>query len=355
MTASTRPLVVTTDGTLLDEILGVAGAAGVAVDVAVDITAAGPQWTSAPLVLIGGDLVATLLDRPPAHRPGVLAVSLGEPPEAYRIPALMASVEDVVVLPAAEQTLSARLAETSEPDRSALTIAVMPGRGGAGASTLATGLALATAGRGEPAWLLDLDPLGGGIDAVLGAELTPGVRWCDLGDTAGRVSMRALRDAAPAVLGVAIVSCDSRTSEGPEAAAAGSVLTAARRGGGVVILDLPRHATPARQAVLTLVDRLLVLVPADVRAVLAARQAITALERTAARIELVVRPVAGGLPPVEVSRAMDLPLGGVLGDEQCVRAAGMTGSVEDLVRGDALARLCAKLLDESAASRGRAA
>lgn len=167
--------------------------------------------------------------------------------------------------------------------------------------------------------------------------------------------MRALRDAVPAVLGVAIVSCDSRTPGGPEAAAARAVLTAARRSGGVVVLDLPRHATPAREAVLAMVDRLLVVVPADVRAVLAARQAIATLERTAARTELVVRPVADGLPPLEVCRAMDLPLAGVLGDERCVRAAGMTGSAEDLVRSNALARLCVDLLEDSATPRGQAA
>jgi secretion/DNA translocation related CpaE-like protein len=347
--------VVTADGTLLDEVLGVAGAAGVAVDVAVDLAAAGPQWTPAPLVLIGYDVARAFADRGLPRRSGVLLVGIGTPPEQLRGSATAASVEDVVSLPGAEERLLARLTETSEPDRSAMTIAVMSGRGGAGASTLAAALALTAAERRHAAWLVDLDPLGGGVDSVVGAELAAGVRWWDLNGTVGRVSVRALRDAAPAALGVAIVSCDSRTREGPEPVVIRNVLSAAKRGGGVVVLDLPRHPTPAREEVLPWVDRLIVVVPAEVRAVLAARQVVTALERSASGIEVVVRRVVNGLPPHEVSRGMDLPLAGVLDDEQSVRAAGITGSAAGLVGSGALARLCIDLLNGPTSSKGRAA
>ena len=59
-----RPLLLTADPELLDQLLGIAAAAGVAVDVAVEPTACSPQWTDAPLVLLGADLAAAV-GRPP--------------------------------------------------------------------------------------------------------------------------------------------------------------------------------------------------------------------------------------------------------------------------------------------------
>ena len=60
MTGERRPLVVTADAELLDDVLGVAAAVGVAVDVAVEPGACRPQWTTAPLVLLGVDLAPAL-------------------------------------------------------------------------------------------------------------------------------------------------------------------------------------------------------------------------------------------------------------------------------------------------------
>ena len=56
MNGAHRPLVVTGQTDLLDDLLGAAAAVGVAVDVAVDLSACRPQWTSAPLVLVGDDI-----------------------------------------------------------------------------------------------------------------------------------------------------------------------------------------------------------------------------------------------------------------------------------------------------------
>ncbi|MET0520651.1 MAG: hypothetical protein ABW156_01565, partial [Jiangellaceae bacterium] len=50
-----RSLVLTADEALLDELLRLAAAAGVEVDVAPDRVAARPRWQAAPLVVVGDD------------------------------------------------------------------------------------------------------------------------------------------------------------------------------------------------------------------------------------------------------------------------------------------------------------
>lgn len=50
-----RPLIVTTDAELLDELVRLAAAAGVEPEVAPDAVAARRRWTAAPMVLVGTD------------------------------------------------------------------------------------------------------------------------------------------------------------------------------------------------------------------------------------------------------------------------------------------------------------
>ena len=58
-------------------------------------------------------------------------------------------------------------------------VAVVGGCGGAGASVLAAALAVTAVRHGGRALLVDCDPLGGGLDLVLGAEHVAGLRWPD--------------------------------------------------------------------------------------------------------------------------------------------------------------------------------
>lgn len=349
-----RPLLLTTDTELLDDLLGAAAAVGVAVDVAVEPGACRPQWTTAPLVLVGAELATALDGAGLGRRPGVLLVARGATDEASCAAAAQAGAEDVLDLPAAESVLLERLADVAEPVVPARVIGVVSGRGGAGGSVLAAALALTAVTGDTTVWLVDLDPLGGGADVGLGAELVGGARWADLGVVSGRLSGGALRGAVPDVAGVSVLAADARSAGDPAPEAVRAVLAAARRAGGTVVLDLSRQPGAAREQATAAADEVLVVVPGEVRAVLAARQVIEWLGPVRPPLRAVVRTVPGGLPAPEVGRAVGVPLAGVLPDEPAVRAALLTGDARGLIRGTELGALCRQLLDTTVPARSAA-
>src|SRR6185295_2350808 len=108
----------------------------------------------------------------------------------------------VAVLPEAEKWLIDRLLEAAEPAAEAPVIGVIGGRGGAGASVLATALALTAAEAGLRPLLIDADPLGGGLDLLLDAEREPGLRWPGLSTVRGRLQPALLRSELVQVDGI---------------------------------------------------------------------------------------------------------------------------------------------------------
>jgi secretion/DNA translocation related CpaE-like protein len=342
MTRQPRPLLLTADPELLDQLLGIAAAAGIAVDVAVEPTTCGPQWTDAPLVLLGTDLAVAAVGRL-GPRAGVLLVTRGAANQEHSRIADSVGADEVVGLEHDEADLLERLADATESPARARVIGLVGARGGAGTSTLAAALALAAAGRG-PAWLVDLDPLGGGADAGLGAELSAGARWSDLETLTGRLSPHALRAALPEIEGVAVVAAGGDTASELTAEAVRAVVSAVGRGGGTAALDLGRHPTAARSVALAALDELLLVVPAEVRAMIAARRVAASLGPTAPTPRVVVRVVLGALPSEDVARGLELPLAGELSDEVTVRAAIQTGEPTALLRNTRLAALCEAIL-----------
>ena len=79
----------------------------------------------------------------------------------------------------------------------ALVVGVVGARGGAGATSFAVALSLAGARAGRRTMLVDLDPYGGGIDLVLGAEDVPGPRWDSFASGAPPVTGAALAESLP--------------------------------------------------------------------------------------------------------------------------------------------------------------
>jgi secretion/DNA translocation related CpaE-like protein len=304
-----RSLVLTADEALLDELLRLAAAAGVEVDVASDPVAARPRWQAAPLVVVGDDQAASAAGQL-GRRPRVILVGVDRADVSIWRRGVALGAEQVVYLPDVEHWLVERFADAAEETgRDALVVGVMGGRGGAGASVLAVALAVTSARRGLGTTLIDLDPLGGGIDLLLGAEDCPGLRWPDFADTRGRLASAALRDALPERHGLTVLSWGRGHVVTIPPPAVRAVVSAARRGGDAVVLDMPRRLDAATEEALELCTCTLLVVPAEVRAVAAAARVALGLTAVTADVRVVVRgPSPSGLGAVEVSDALGLPV-----------------------------------------------
>jgi secretion/DNA translocation related CpaE-like protein len=214
-------------------------------------------------------------------------------------------------------------------------IGVLGGCGGAGASSLAAAMAAvafqtSTTSPGRrrartpaPAavpLLVDLDPLGGGLDIALGAEGVPGARWSGLHVSGGRLDPEQLLDGLPRWRGVPFLACDGHVP--PSSAAVQSVVQAGREIGPVV-LDLGRATTPARTAALELLPALVMIVPAEIRAVTAAAamQATLTDAGFMGETRLVVRSDGAVIGSARIAEVLDLPLAGVLGNDPGLRSA----------------------------------
>lgn len=311
-----RGLVMVSDPELLDTILRLAAAAGCEVQRAVDPAQARRHWPAAPLVLLDPPAARHCVQSRLPRRGGVVVAVRGAPPPAVWQEAVAVGAEHVVSLPEAEPWLVAALAEAAEGScTGGGAVAVIGGRGGAGSSVLAAAVAVTAVRAGEQVLLVDCDPLGGGIDLVLGAEDLGGLRWPELSIGDGRVPATALHAALPAPLvdrrsegRLGVLSYD-RSAEGPSPAAVRSVIEAGRRAGEVVVCDLPRHPTEAAATALAAADLTVLVVPADVRSCAAAAKMSAALAEHPGPVHLIVRgPAPGGVDPAEIARALGMPL-----------------------------------------------
>ena len=264
------PLIVTADDSLLEELLRLAAAAGVTPEVAPDAGIGLQSWPTAPLVLLGLDQAAAMVRLGPVRRTGVVVVSWhGIGPEGLRL-ALRLGAGEVVELPQGEGWVVEQLTDLDDATLpSGVVLGVAGGSGGAGASTFACALAQVAA-RSGPALLVDADPLGAGLDRMLGLEGEPGVRWAGLDLAAGRLSARSLREAVPRRDGLGVLSRgpgdDLRTSP----SALQEVVSAARRGHRVVVVDLPRTDRSVVQELVVRCDVLVVVARSTVLGLTAA-------------------------------------------------------------------------------------
>ncbi|MFE5942187.1 septum site-determining protein Ssd [Streptomyces sp. NPDC056480] len=308
----TGPLIVTEDLGLLDDLLRLCAAAGVEPEVHHRVPERRASWTDPPLVLVGDDAAARC--RGAARRPGTVLVGRDRDDAGVWRLAVEIGAECVLRLPDAEGLLVDRIADAAEGvGRQALTVGVVGGRGGAGASTLACGLALAAARSGRRTLLVDGDPLGGGLDVLLGGEREEGRRWPDFAASKGRLAGGALEESLPSVRGVRVLSWGREPAASVPAEAVRSVLAAARRRGGVVVVDLPRAADQAAVEALAQLDLGLLVVPGELRAVAAAHRVASTLSMGVRDLRAVVRgPYAAGLDERWVADALRLPLAGEL-------------------------------------------
>ncbi|WP_342750050.1 septum site-determining protein Ssd [Prauserella shujinwangii] len=312
---------IASDDAVLDEILRLAAAVGCEVERLSDLGAARDRWASAPLVLVDEAAVAGAGPALP-RRAGVLLVCAADPEPATWQRAFALGVEQVVALPEGEAGLATALADVAEGPGApgGRVVAALGGRGGAGASVLAAALAVGACRAGDDALLVDCDPLGGGADVVFGLECATGLRWPALRVRSGRVSMAELASALPGRRYgggmLSVLSCD-RDGPGPEPEALAAVVEAGRRAGRTVVCDLPRRFDSAGREALGHADLVVVVLPAEVRACVAAKRVVEQIGDRLDRVRVLVRGPAGAvLTGAEVADAVGVPLLGWMRPER---------------------------------------
>lgn len=343
------PLIVTEDAELLDDLLRLCAAAGARAEVHPGVPERRGGWEAAPLVLVGDDAARRV--RGAARRRGVVLVGRDQDDPGVWRRAVEIGADHVLLLPDGEEWLVDRIADVAEGvGRPALTVGVIGGRGGAGASTLACALAVTSAREGRRTLLVDADPLGGGLDVLLGGETTEGLRWPAFAASRGRVGGGALEESLPELHALRVLSWDRGDTVAVPPQAVRAVLAAARRRGGAVVVDLPRRVDEGVAEVLAQMDLGVLMIPGELRAIAAARRVASAVGMVLGDLRIAVRgPYAPGLDDREVARLLGLPL---VGEVPC-ETPSPDGSVPPggAARGP-LARFCSAFWERALAEAG---
>lgn len=288
------------------------------------------RWRSAGVVVMDEHAarrcVAERLARDGAT---ALVYSADVPPEGWQW-AVRARACCALALPDQERELVRLVGEAVESRVGAgRIVAVIGARGGAGASTLAAATALVSARSGARSLAVDLDPLGGGLDVVLGMEREPGLRWEDLSLSGGRVSATALHEALPS-RGTSLSVLAARGG-GPgkiETDAALAVVDSARSAGDLVVVDLPRHWGELQQAVMEAADCAVLVLPVELRAIAAGRALASVLLQLCASAGVVARgPSPGGLRLARGAAQTGLPLLGAMHHEHQIAVSVERGGL----------------------------
>lgn len=346
--AGARPLVVTGDPEVLDDLLRLGATAGTELEVASDAGSARRSWLTAPFVVVGADVLNSCLQAQLPRRDGVVLLGRDLDDADVWQRAVHLGAEHVLFLPDAEPWLIDRLADAVESTGPAgALVAVLGGRGGAGATTLACALAVTATRCGRPTLLVDGDPLGGGIDLVFGGEHHGGPRWPDLGATRGRVPAAALDGALPRMQGLSVLSWDRGDAGAVPVEAVRSVLSAGRRANELVVVDLPRALDASSRTVLADATTVLLVVPNEVRAAAAAARVAAGVALLCQDLRVVTRgPAPTGLTGDRIAEALGLPLAADLRAEPGLDAALERGEPPGRRPRGPLATLCVRLVGE---------
>lgn len=336
-TPTPQILVIGRDGAVRDAVFAAAAALQLR-PTAADVAAAPGWWRRAGTVFVGAESAPALAELGLARRPDVFVVG-SDPHEAGRWSMPLGA--EVILLPEGRAWLSSILSRGGSASRAPV-VAVVGGSGGIGASTLAATLAGRAARRGRTSALVDVDPLGGGIDLLLGAERIAGWRWPRLSGAEGFLG--DLRPHLPVVEGVALLSM----ARGPALDVAreplAAVLGSLQRTFDLVVTDCGRGQGVAARDCLRSASRVLLVVGSSLRSVAAARQVVDALELVHA--EIVVRRQPGGTVPDDiVADAVGLAILAAVPEEPALRSAAEAGDQPGLRGGRrGYARACERLL-----------
>lgn len=316
--AESAVLLVSRRAALVDAVLAAAAAVDVAPAVVADVERLKPEWGRARTVLVGDDVAAEVAAAGLSPGPAVHLVG-GDPGllSQWSMP-LRATV---IELPAGAAWLTSILAGVDAAG-AAPVVAVVGGSGGVGASTLAAGLAYRAAQGGRRTVLVDADPLGGGIDLVVGAERVTGWRWDRFARASGQLG--DLRSVLPSVDGLDLLSMGRRTA--PELARdpVSAVLGSLRRSHELVVVDAGRGHGAGNGECQRAATSALLVVGCQVRAVAAAQQVLA--EWAGPQPQLVVRRQSrGSVAPDVLAERLGLELVAVLPHDMGLVSAAERG------------------------------
>ncbi len=334
-------LLVTSSAFLQAEVERIVAAAGANLRVVADALEGGRYWDGATAVLVGSDI----RELPPRRRaPAVLVGLDGEGDSLWHLAAALGA-ERVAVLPDAAAWLAAHLSRSRSPGPGGLILGITGGCGGAGATTAAIWIAQAAAGMGARVLLVDGDPWGGGLELAIAAEESPGLRWPDLSEARGSIDPGQLSDSLPVSGGFSFLSWPaSRDQPLPVGAATtAGVLDAARRGYELVVVDIGRGTGPL-QAYAWDCDRIMMVVPAQLKAAVAAVRLLQ--EFPPIEAALLVRGRQGAaLDNSLLSEAIGLPVRARMPELRGASAAMESGRLLDLGRRRNVRQFAASVLD----------
>ncbi|WP_420176839.1 septum site-determining protein Ssd [Luteococcus sp. OSA5] len=342
----TAPLVVAKDPRTIESVLAACASAGVEPEVVHDPVQVRATWRTAACVVVAVEMAARVCGLALESRPRVHLVGS----DMAELAAWSALLEaSILVLPQQDSALTQVLAQTTSEGGQASVVWLAGGSGGLGVSTLCCALAQQASQRGQRAAVVELDPDGGGLDLLFGAETAPGWRWADLRSAVGHIER--LDGNLPNVSGVDIVAHGRRAGGANGAGddlpvdAVRSVLACLERTHDLVVVDSGVGATA--------VDgwpgqRQLLVVGGDVRSVMAARSRRQRLGWH--DLELVVRTGPGrALDPHLVAEGLATPMLGRIGHHRSVIRDAARGAPPGRGRGG-YARQVSELVQQVVAS-----
>ena len=334
----TAPLLVSADPLLVTDVQRLCAAAGVVPQVVSGSAQALRLWTGAPVVLVGADCATALAGCSPPRRQRVHVLGRSPVGDGLFREALGLGAETVAGLPASETWLVELLTDVGDGGATpGVTVGVIGGSGGAGATIFAAALAQVATAVGRTL-LVDADPIGAGIDRVLGLETSDGVRWDSMLQTTGRLSSRSLREALPRAGNLSVLTWPTDRPASLQAFAVREVLSAGRRGFDTVVVDLPRHRDAVVDETISRCDHVVLVSTLTVPGVSSAARVAHRLPEMTPSCHLVTRGGRGGVTPESASRLLRIPLLAAMSDQRGLDEAINLGAGPTRTRRGALTR-----------------
>ena len=308
-------LLISSDPSCIDQVLALTSASQLTIEVTAAPEQIGQAWLRSVVVVVGLDLLATVAAGHLPQRPHV--VVLGDAAADDWRCAFDLGADAVITPPGEPGWLAERVRRAGEELPTGRVVGVVGCRGGAGASVFAAALAMAAVRTRVTPYLLDLDPMGCGLGVILGADESRGLTWDQISAGVGRIPALSLQATVAVVEGIGLLSWDDSAQTTLPAGVTGAVVDTSRLCAPITVVDLGRAVTEPQQEALARCDRVLLIVPADVRSVHAGRRMTK--RQGLSMCEVVVRgPNPGGLVAEDVGQALGLPVLAAVGADRAL-------------------------------------